>query len=128
MIEIPRYVHRGGQDMLVDTLDGLRLAEAEGWRVNPNEPDVLFSAPVESEYERARSEVVLGGTISTDGVWTPTGQAERVSTVAVEAALAEEAEASGEALDAPEEASEDVPAEEPAVPAKRGPGRPRRNG
>lgn len=43
MIEIPRYVHRDGDSMLVDTLEELQIAESEGWRVNPNEPDVCWT-------------------------------------------------------------------------------------
>jgi hypothetical protein len=53
MIELPRWVHREQASCRVETLDGLREAESEGWRVNPNEPDVCHADPVDEVEEAA---------------------------------------------------------------------------
>ena len=99
MIDIPRWVHRDQSSQLVESWAGLREAEAEGWRVNPNEPETCYAsdAPPEPSPE-------------------PEDAPEPVEEVPAEAP-----EDAGEPEPTPE-------GDEAADPPKRKPGRPKKGG
>jgi len=103
-LEIPRHVHRrDGTSKIVSDVAELRTAEAEGWLVDPNAPEVP-------------SSVWLYGS-------------EDVAFVDAAQETTQEAQAS-EPVESPvvEPEAPSEPVDAPDAPPKRGPGRPRKAG
>ncbi len=111
-LEVPRHLHKdgglgqGGQSVLVQTEDELRLAVAAGWFIDANDP--RQAKPVSIVLTDA-SDVILDEVLR--------ASLELTAVPAPEQSQAEDA------------ATEDGALDEPALsdpPVKRGPGRPRK--
>lgn len=123
MIEVPRYVHRDGASQLVETVSDLRVAEAEGWRVNPNEPDVTHTVPESLRFTGSAGQWATLTPNATDGLGQP------FAAVAASEPIVEAPEPPDDDQSESESPDEGTPSEDaPVVPEKKKRGRPKKGG